>query len=237
MAHDGHRLAETDIAAVQARVDADPRVQAILRDPKLYPRDKMLRLAAVQQELGLPESYTLDSEGRVRFNDGVDWKKWAVPAIGVGTLGAGALGAFGSGVSSALGGGSAGANAATSMAVPEQGVDAIPGLFGGGVKESASMYPFLKGAAGSAGRGLFEGMTGDAPDWLKAAIASMAGIGGAMASRQGPSAEENALNAQAQRILGQQEARTQYADPLYKATMQMAYGLLPNRPGGYPGGD
>lgn len=132
------------------------------------------------------------------------------------------------------------------------------GLFSGGASSAIGSTPSLAGStaqgAGSMGMGSVLGGTGlgsrfangakdalgeggdDAPAWLKAAMAGMAGLPGVLGNN-GPGSEENELIAQAKRLLAQQEARTQYADPLYKATMQMAYGLLPNRPGGYPGGE
>lgn len=71
---------------------------------------------------------------------------------------------------------------------------------------------------------------------IKTGIAGLAGLPGLMGNN-GPTESEQQTEAAIRRLLQQQEDRTKYADPLYKATMQMAYGLLPQRQGNYPGGE
>lgn len=71
---------------------------------------------------------------------------------------------------------------------------------------------------------------GGAPDWLEGVMRAMAGIAPAIAAsqmKQGPSDEEKAYQAQATRLLKQQEQRTQFQNPLYEAVSRMAYNLQP----------
>lgn len=110
------RISPADLEKVQAIIDADPRVQAIVRDMSLDGRTKMLRLAALTKSL--PDSYMIDTAGKVRFNDGVDWMKWAIPAATLGTLGVGGV----------LAGGGAAAASAGAPAATEAGIFGSAGL-------------------------------------------------------------------------------------------------------------
>jgi hypothetical protein len=80
-----------------------------------------------------------------------------------------------------------------------------------------------------AGNALTDRATGDGglDDYARMAFAALAGLPGLLHGN-GPSDEERAYQSQATRLLGQQEQRTQYQNPLYEATTKMAFGLMPN---------
>lgn len=200
MAHDGHRISEAELAQVQARVDVDPRVQAIVRDPRLDGRQKMYQLAALQKDGLLPESYMINVDGSVRFNDGVDWTKWGLTMAGIGSLGVGGVMAGGSapGLSA-----SASAPAAT-----EAGIYGSAGLSG-------------TAATGSVGSGIVSTTTGGwgrlAPQLIGLGVQ---GVGSFMQSRA-------AKNAAAQQMAASERA-LEFSKGIYndqKANQQPFIGM------------
>jgi len=108
-----------------------------------------------------------------------------------------------------------------------------PGASGGGLGPAAAAG--AASGASSVGRGyggkiadaLGDGGGGLGDSAIRAALSALAGLPAALGNH-GPSDEERGYQAQATRLLGQQEQRTQYQNPLYEAVTKMAYGLLPN---------
>lgn len=139
--------------------------------------------------------------------------------------------------SGALTGIGAGASALPTLASTPigTGMGTTPSVFGpsGAAGTGTGAATAAAGGAGaSAGRSLMsrvgEGVTESATDrLLNAAFSALAGLP-AMLGNNGPSEEERAYSAQATRLLGQQEQRTQFQNPLYEAVTKMAHGLLPN---------
>lgn len=235
------RFSPQDLAHYQAMADADPAVQKARQQyqgakgawpaprPSWLPPGLMIeaRSGRVTQGSTLGDEFTNPA--------------WLGTMAGLGTLGVTSAMGVGPFASSAA---SSGANAATNMVVPEGTVDDIPSVFGPGVTERASDYGFPSGGSGG-GRNpvgdvasnLAEGATKSTTDrLLEAAFKALAGVPGLM-SNNGPSDEERAYQAQASRLLGQQEQRTQFQSPLYEAATKMAFGLLPtmgNKGQAYP---
>lgn len=223
-------MAEQDqLAQVQARVQADPRVLAIINDRSTDLRGKMYRLSAIQRELAqdgtLPPGYMIDPDGRVSVMDGWTFKDWALKVgIPVGSLGVGAyMGAFGAPGTNAAAA-SAGAPAATEAAIfGSDAAKASAATAGVGTGANAVM----NGASNAATRLGGQALESTSDRLLSAALSAMAGLPAALSNR-GPSEEERGYTAQATRLLGQQEQRTQFQSPLYEAATRMAFGLLPN---------
>lgn len=242
-------MAEQDVLSVQAQIDANPQLTRALadlaaavqrngpKDPAYHDAFMRAKQAVQGMNLQVPHDYVLNPHtGRLEKKNFLNrnWE-WVVPTI----FGANVAAASGA-IPGISGAGSAATHASAAGAVPELGMDAIPSVLGPGASESASAYPYLAGAGGSAaasglGKAAGSAAAGAGGSLMDAALSGLAGLP-ALFGNRGPSAEENALTAQAQRLLQQQERRTTYQDPLFEAVTQMAYGLLPQRPGGYPGG-
>lgn len=218
------KVTPENVAALQAQIDANPKLQQALaqwkellaqgyRNPKTESQRHAVE-AAIQQELEamgandlhdytlMPSSGKLERSGFIARNP-----EWAVPAI------------FAGGVAGAQG---------WIPGIPPAGQSA--GATGGAMGSAGAGAAGTAGSAASALPGAAKGALGvaaeEGPDWLKAAMASLAGLP-ALFANKGPSDEERAYQSQAARLLRQQEQRTQYQNPLYEATTKMAYGLLP----------
>jgi hypothetical protein len=100
------------------------------------------------------------------------------------------------------------------------GKAAVAGATGGATSTA-------RGYGGKVADALTGGAGGLGDSAIRAALSALAGLPGLLSSQNGPSDEERAYQAQATRLLGQQEQRTQYQNPLYSAVTKMAYGLLP----------
>lgn len=188
--------------------------------------------------ISIPDGMHIDQGGNLNQKNHLGRNLAIGAAIGGGALTG--LGLAGMGPLSGLGGGAA-ATGAGAMSAPELGLDAIPSVLGGAVTESASAYPFLAGAAGAgatgaaaaggagaaraaASGGAAHGLGGNL---INAAVSGLSGLP-ALFGNHGVSDQEQQYQQQAQRLLAQQEQRTQYQNPLYEAATRMAYSLLPN---------
>lgn len=115
------------------------------------------------------------------------------------------------------------------------GMGTDPSIFGAGSGRGLGSAAGTAGGAMAAGRGyggkIMDALTGEGgglgDSAIRAALSALAGLP-ALMKGNGPSDEERAYNSQATRLLGQQEQRTQFQNPLYEAATRMAYGLLPN---------
>ena len=237
------------LTAATKRMQADPQFQAAYRAWQDYkartgvwfsghgvigPVQEVNRIARQY----LPEGTYLsgDAQGNpVIKNKGLP--SWVYPlAIGAGAATAGwALGAFAPAAASAAVPTAAATTTGaiptiTGTAVTSGMASAAPSLYGQGAPgNQPGSYPTIPDVPGvpspdRPNTGLNVG--DDAPDWLKAVLGGLAGLPGLFANR-GPSDEERAYQAQASRLLRQQEQRTQFQNPLYEAVTRMAYGLQP----------
>jgi len=242
MASPHQGTSEADLNQVNLQMRSQPWYQQWFRAKGLDPnrvrlteqqRQELTQLAAANGvELG--DRMKFDEAGNVNQMGGFagmpTWAKIALASAAVAGTG-GALGAAGVGPMAGMFGGGGGGLAASvgAPAATEAAIFGSPAAMASGAGAAGA----AGAAASGAGRGVASRVGEQAAQsgtdrLLNSAFTALAGLPGLIGSQNGPSDEERAYQAQASRLLGQQEQRTQYANPLYEATMKMAYGLLPN---------
>jgi hypothetical protein len=218
-------LTPQQLAQLQARVDADPQAQAVIRRIKAgggfrgtYPVEQVAKIGY------MPPGYRIEGRtGRVaRITDFP--KEQLIPWGAIAGVGLPLSGLFTAGAGAGGGGGAA--------ALETPGTVNLASAGGAG-----ATAPVATGAATGAGGAAVNAAGKSASDkLLGAAFTSLAGLPTMLSGSNQPSAEEQSLQAQIMRLLSQQEQRTTYSNPLHQAATQMAYDLLPKRSGNYPGG-
>jgi hypothetical protein len=218
-------LTPQQLAQLQARVDADPQAQAVIRRIKAgggfrgtYPVEQVAKITY------MPQGYRIEGRtGRVVAQR--DWSKEQIlPWIAAGTAGLGLGGLIG---------GAAGAGGSGGAAALETPGTVNLATAGG----AGAAAPVATAGATGAGGAVANAAGKSATDkLLGAAFTGLAGLPALLSNNNQPSAQENDLQAQIMRLLAQQEQRSAYSNPLHQAATQMAYDLLPKRSGNYPGG-
>lgn len=238
----GQVKSPAEIAAIEAQIAQVPASER---------SDYQLRMRGIT----IPAGYRVEPNGKLKYvqvdnNPEEPWyldAKYVIPAIlsggtamGLATAPAGLSTITGTGIGTGMGTGPA-SLAGTSALTAGGGSAALPTIAGTAIGTGmATGVPSLggppsvaglaDGGAGGLGGLAKKGVNaltgdGDVPDWLSAVIGGMAGLPALF--NMGPTDEERALQAQMQRLLNQQEQRTQFQNPLYEATTRMAFGLLP----------
>lgn len=142
-------MATTDpnLAALQAQLNANPQLQAILRDPSLLSRDRATRIAALQRTLALPPGYFIGDAGQITKQRPA-WVKYLAPAatfaggVGLSTIGAAAPAIGGSTSAAAPAAGAGAASAGTDAALVDAAATTAP-TGGGIVGSSGSIWSRL----------------------------------------------------------------------------------------------
>jgi hypothetical protein len=224
-----------EIAELNARIAANPRLMQALREssriiqtagfrsPARAEQERIIREERARMGIADdPHDYSLDPHtGQFQQSNYLtrNWE-WIAPSVFAG----GAAAPYvlpGAGPASAASQ-AAGAPAATEAAIfgsPAAQASAATAAGAGG----AEAVRRAGDVASNVGERAVESV-GDRA--LNAALTALAGLPAALGNR-GPSDEERGYSAQATRLLGQQEQRNQFQNPLYEAVTRMAHGLLP----------
>lgn len=244
-----------EIARIQAQIDADPVVQAFRASGYRQPNDQWTRDPKsgrvlnpdqlrdyIRKKYGLPDGYDVSQQGQVVYTNETPWLKQATMAAAPVAIPM-TLSAAGIGVPSVAGATGQAAQTAQGMSGTPgldtgQGVNAggwnpgsspladpNPNPFGGGI----STPPLGGVRPPSAGGG--DDLSSRLRDWFTDPrnIIGLAGMAGSLATRPngGMSADQQAAQAQANRMAAITEARMRRVDPLHQAVTQLAFGRLP----------
>lgn len=218
-----------DLNPDRLRADANS-IRQIEQRIAQVPPDQRTNYQLRQMGIEIPPGYRLERDGRLKYvavDNSQPWynnAKIMIPLIlGGGFAAGGGLGALGGGAADGGLSASVGAPAATEASIfgsPAATASAAAAAAGGGSEVARRAGDVARHVGTSAVEGTSDRL-------LNAAFSALAGLP-AMLGKNGPSDEERAYQSQATRLLGQQEQRTQFQNPLYEAVTKMAHGLLPN---------
>lgn len=186
-----------------------------------------------------------DAQGNWHAREKPGWLMKSLPYIIGGTMGYGALAGAGVLPSIAGGGGAAasGSGAAAGGVLPSSQLAMSPLYTGPVVGGSQGVSAGLGAAGAAAGAGAdylgdkpgvvsrvakAVGGDGGANQWVKAALAALAGVPALVAAKNsGPTAEELAMQQQIKDMLASQQRRVTFQDPLHEAVTRLAMSRLP----------
>ena len=209
------------VAQAQAQLMAAPAYQAAIDLIRTGASGDQLKRAfgqaITQSGVRIPKGYVPNIySGKLTYEpQHAPW--WTYPLIGAAFAAPELANLFsgGGGPAAVTGGGASGTAATDTLASTPIGPTAASLRFGA---------PTL---AATGGRSLARAASDRGGSLTNAAVAGLAGLPGLIGARGGPSQQEQALQAQIQALLKQQEGRTTYQEPLFRALTQMAAGLQP----------
>jgi hypothetical protein len=221
-------LTPQQLQQLQAQIDANPQVQAIVRAPGLMARDKQLRLQ--QLPSAVPQGYYLDEFGKVSKMDPA-WIKYVAPlATMAGGAAAGFAGGFG-GAAGAVGGGGTAAGGGSAAGVGGAGAGGAAGGVGGSAAAGGSGAAVGGGSAAAAAA--HQTLLGRVLA-LAAPIAGAYAVKKIMDNGQTTNPANSILGnpnigSNLNDLLGLQVQQARTAAPLGQSIVNMANGLLPTQ--------